>query len=88
MMERKIYYMNCKKCGGEFEEKELQSSHDIPKYIGGTDKDGRHWLCKECHEKYEKYVWCHLASKIKTIPEEIKKEFREIAKKCAIGFFK
>lgn len=43
----------CKKCNKDFEEKNIQESHDIPKYLGGTDKDGRHWLCKPCHELYE-----------------------------------
>ncbi len=43
--------MNCQLC----EEKgKTQCSHDIPKYIGGTDKDGRHNLCEDCHKKYDK----------------------------------
>lgn len=48
--------MECQKCKKEFEEKEIECSHDIPKYIGGTDKDGRHWLCKECHNKYKNLI--------------------------------
>ena len=45
--------MNCMKCDEDFEEKDLDCSHDIPKYMGGTDADGRHWLCKSCHNKYD-----------------------------------
>jgi len=45
--------MNCAYCKKEFEDYELDLSHDIPKYLGGTDKDGRHYLCKEHHILYE-----------------------------------
>jgi len=31
--------MKCFICKKEFPENELDLSHDIPKYIGGTDKD-------------------------------------------------
>jgi uncharacterized protein with PIN domain len=46
--------MKCSKCNVDFLEKDIQESHDVPKYIGGTDLDGRHWLCKKCHDIYEK----------------------------------
>lgn len=46
--------MKCSKCNDEFNESELQLSHDIPKYMGGADADGRHYLCKKCHDIYEK----------------------------------
>ena len=36
--------MICQKCKDDFPESEIQVSHDIPKYLGGTDKDGRHNL--------------------------------------------
>jgi len=54
--------MICAKCGsnGKFKwdnfEVSLETSHDIPKYMGGTDKDGRHLLCKKCHKDYELQV--------------------------------
>ena len=48
--------MKCQKCRKEFEEKDLHESHDIPKYLGGTDKDGRHLLCKTHHELYDKRI--------------------------------
>ncbi len=44
----------CSICKEEFDRSKLQESHDIPKYIGGTDKDGRHLLCKDCHKEYDK----------------------------------
>ncbi|NCB13972.1 MAG: HNH endonuclease [Erysipelotrichia bacterium] len=48
--------MKCRKCKIDFPENLLESSHDIPKYMGGKDKDGRHWLCKECHRIYEEEI--------------------------------
>ena len=53
---KKIFLMNCSKDGISFNEKELQLSHDIPRYMGGTDKDGRHWLCKKHHLQYERKI--------------------------------
>jgi 5-methylcytosine-specific restriction endonuclease McrA len=44
---------SCFKCGKKLCEEDLELSHDIPKYMGGTDLDGRHYLCHECHQKYE-----------------------------------
>ena len=46
-------FRRCDKCGKIFREDELEYSHDIPKYLGGNDKDGRHLLCKKCHDRYE-----------------------------------
>ena len=63
--------MKCEKCKREFDEKELQLSHDIPKYMGGTDADGRHWLCKRCHDIYERLIFS-LAWKF--MPETKKKD--------------
>lgn len=48
--------MKCDKCKQDFQEKEIESSHDFPQYLGGTDLDGRHWLCKNCHDKYERMI--------------------------------
>lgn len=48
--------MKCEKCKQDFPESEIQLSHDIPRYAGGTDSDGRHWLCKKCHDIYERRV--------------------------------
>ena len=60
--------MKCDKCKKDFEERELDCSHDIPKYLGGTDLDGRHHLCKGCHNKYEKLI---LVACLKYIGEEL-----------------
>ena len=50
--------LECQNCKKLFDEKEIECSHDIPKYLGGTDKDGRHNLCKKCHDDYEEYILC------------------------------
>lgn len=56
--------MKCQKCGDEYPEREVQESHDVPCYLfigmsrrvskQQADKFTRRWLCKDCHEKYEK----------------------------------
>jgi len=54
--------MKCNKCQLNFEEKEVDESHDVPCYLfegnrrirkQHADKFKRHWLCKKCHKKYE-----------------------------------
>lgn len=54
--------MRCQKCKKDFEEKDIQESHDVPCYLfegnrkgrkNQADKFGRHLLCEECHKKYE-----------------------------------
>jgi hypothetical protein len=45
--------MICQKCKKDFQEREIEISHNIPKYIGGTDSEGRNALCSKCHEEYE-----------------------------------
>lgn len=82
------YYMICRKCKENFNEKELQSSHDVPHYLGGTDKDGRHWLCVPCHKKYELYVFSQVSSYLKTLDNNINNNMKEIAKDCAMRFFR
>ena len=44
----------CYKC--KKDNVEIEESHDIPKYLGGMDCDGRHWLCINCHNKYERTI--------------------------------
>ncbi len=48
--------MICHQCKKDFDERDLELSHDIPKYMEGKDIDGRHWLCIECHDVYERRV--------------------------------
>ena len=57
-------YLPCAKCEEKYNEKELETSHDIPKYIGGTDKDGRHWLCNKCHSQYDRAILMRIYLKI------------------------
>jgi NAD-dependent SIR2 family protein deacetylase len=39
--------LKCEKCGEST--KKLQLHHLIPRSLGGTDMDGRIWLCEKCH---------------------------------------
>ena len=55
----------CFVCGDTFN---LQRSHDIPKYIGGTDKDGIRILCSKHHREYDLYL---LKCFLENIGEEI-----------------
>lgn len=51
--------MLCQKCKKDFsknEEIKLEESHDIPKYMVGSDEDGRHILCVECHSLYDRII--------------------------------
>jgi len=53
--------IQCRKCKKEFDESEVELHHIIPRSIGGTDKDGRAYLCKKCHNiwhyKLPKLIW-------------------------------
>ncbi len=58
-----IDMMKCQYCNLEFEEKDIELSHDVPCYLfpgknrrekkNQADKFGRHNLCKGCHTYYE-----------------------------------
>lgn len=57
--------MKCQSCFLSFPEAEIQLSHDVPCYLfvlksttrrgrsNLADKFGRHYLCHDCHQKYE-----------------------------------
>lgn len=94
--------MKCAFCKKEFPESELELSHDIPKYMGGTDLDGRHYLCKKHHEDYDNLILmkCSAICGKGFVKEERiglmvylskqteqHKEFREIAKKIWEEFY-
>jgi len=95
--------MKCDKCNKDFEERLIQSSHDIPKYIGGIDSDGRHWLCKDCHDKYDNLILIRCLNfvgeefnfderilwmkELSKQPEGLKMKFKEIAEDVKEEFF-
>ncbi len=95
--------MKCNLCNRNFIESEIQLSHDIPKYIGGTDLDGRHWLCKDCHENYDMTILLKCLNYINETyledekilwmnelskqSEKLKEKFRIIAKKIKEEFY-
>lgn len=76
---------NCKNKEKIFLEEELECSHDVPKYLGGTDKDGRHWLCKGCHHFYEVSLFSYITMNLK---ENIKIGMREGCKSFTNKFFR
>lgn len=61
--------MECQKCKKDFEEKDLDNSHDVPTYVFDGDRKfreqradayGRHLLCKKCHDIYERIVFSEM----------------------------
>ena len=79
--------MICEKCN--FDLKEIEVSHDIPKYLGGTDKDGRHNLCKRCHQQYESEILkVVLMNFFLNLTESEKNKLRNYAKIVKNYFFK
>ena len=81
--------MKCQKCKIEYPESKIEVSHDIPKYMGGTDKDGRHNLCRGCHTEYEaECLKLAMMSLIKILPEDQKKVCRNSAHIVKKYFFK
>lgn len=79
-----IRVRSCSKCSSLFEEKDLDLSHDVPKYIGGKDGDGRRYLCKKCHDIYERKV---MAVMSKTLEESSREKMRRAAKAFSKNYF-
>lgn len=82
--------MKCQKCLKDFEERDIQESHDIPKYMFNGDKNiadkyGRHQLCQRCHDIYEKIVFSIV---FKSLSEEQKLKSRQAVKSFSIYYFK
>lgn len=48
--------MRCFKCHKNFKPKHIHNHHIFPKYLGGTDKDGRVYLCKKCHDSIHNFI--------------------------------
>lgn len=81
--------MICDKCKEEFPERKLELSHDIPKYLGGLDSDGRRYLCSNCHKNYENEVLkVVMMNFLKTQPEHTKTKLRGYARLVRSYFFK
>lgn len=75
--------MKCDRCKKDFVEKEMEESHDVPRYLfdgfpndrkNKADKFGRHWLCKKCHKEYEEELKSFLRIKAKEFSEQYFKE--------------
>lgn len=74
--------ITCRKCGERTEE-EVELHHKIPKFMGGTDLDGRVYLCKKCHS-----IWHNILPKFifSFVPEDKKKECQQYIKKMCEHF--
>ena len=78
--------INCKRCGtfGK-NESEIELHHKVPRCIGGTDADGRVYLCKKCHDiwhgMFPKFLW-------KCVPEDKQKEAQQYLKTMCEWFIK
>lgn len=70
--------IKCKKCGYDEDPSKIHLHHLVPKVCGGTDKDGRVYLCKKCHDILHliiiKWVW-------KFIPDQEKEVVKFFIKK-------
>jgi len=68
----------CKKCSFEhINESNIHLHHIVPKCIGGTDKDGRRYLCGEnkgndCHREWDKFLM-----EQQDVKDLLKKKFEE-----------
>lgn len=82
---RETFFMACQKCGKEFPEPQIDISHDIPQYMGGTDSDGRHNLCEKCHDIYEGIAFSVF---FRAMPEEQKTRGKEAVKNYAKKYFR
>lgn len=78
----------------EFEEKDIQLSHDVPCYLfpgkdrkekkNTADKFGRRYLCKTCHDIYERLVFFIM---FKEIDEKTKNELIPKVQSFAKAYF-
>ncbi len=46
----------CEKCGTFGKFTQIEEHHLKPKFLGGTDSDGRIMVCKMCHIKLHAYL--------------------------------
>lgn len=62
--------LKCPICKFDYDQRDMELSHDIPRYLGGTDLDGGHWLSENCHDKYERMILarCYLEIFNKIVP--------------------
>ena len=89
-MEKEIFTLKCKKCGIVLPESEIQESHDVPKYIFNGDKNqadkwGRHYLCKKCHDIYERIVPSIIIS---NLDQQTKEIIKNKIKSFSLSYFK
>jgi len=77
--------IKCKRCGFEdITEKECELHHHIPRSIGGTDKDGRVWLCKKCHKIFHYMIPKIIFNNLKTDKE--KEELKILIRKNSLKY--
>jgi len=76
--------VNCKRCEFSPDNQALiQEHHLIPKCIGGTDLDGRNYLCKKCHDIIHGML---LKVIFEFVPENKKDTCRKSVKQFSLWF--
>lgn len=71
--------IHCRKCGAnDLPESEFHLHHLVPKYIGGTDTQGRAYLCKSCHNKLHQAI---LEFTLEWIGDDFKERYIRFFKK-------
>jgi len=70
--------IKCRICDQKAEtpeqEKNFDLHHIIPKFMEGTDKDGRIYLCKKCHETLHKKIPIII---LKYVPESLRTDLKQ-----------
>ena len=86
--------MICQKCKKDFEESQIQVSHDVPIYLfegnerkkkkKEADQYGRHNLCIKCHDIYERILFSVL---VKSLSKQTRIFLRKEASNFASKYF-
>ena len=75
--------IQCRKCGIPDEVSKCHEHHLVPKFMGGTDFDGRKYLCKKHHDIIHLLIadWI-----FEFVPEDKKEQCNQEIKKRTLGW--
>jgi len=81
-----ITIISCKKCGEDLgDESLIELHHLVPKFMGGTDKDGRCYLCKKHHSILHNII---VKLIFDCIPDNKKQGVRDYIKSFTLRYIK